>query len=89
LCILILYFLIIKLQLVTTLVKNCKKPITCKIRILYSIDDTIELCKLIESCGASAITVHGRFQDERPRNPNHNDYIREITKHIKIPIIAK
>ena len=44
---------------------------------------------MIESCGASAITVHGRFQDERPRHSNHNDYIREIAKHIKIPVIAK
>lgn len=31
----------------------------------------------------------GRFQEERSRMPNHDDYIREIGKHIQIPIIAK
>jgi tRNA-dihydrouridine synthase len=44
---------------------------------------------MIESCGVSAITVHGRFTYERPRNPNHNDFIKQISESIKIPIIAK
>mgnify|MGYP000282732515 CR=1 FL=1 len=35
-------------------------PVTCKIRLLPSIDDTIALCKALEAAGASMITVHGR-----------------------------
>jgi tRNA-dihydrouridine synthase len=70
-------------------VKECKVPITCKIRLLPNLEDTIKFCTMIENCGASAITIHGRLPETRSRMPNNNDYIREITKHIKIPIIAK
>lgn len=44
---------------------------------------------MIESCGASAITVHGRLPETRSRMPNNNNYIKEISKHIKIPVVAK
>jgi tRNA-dihydrouridine synthase len=52
-------------------------------------EETVNFCKLLERCGAKAITVHGRFQEERSRQPNHNDYIREVAKQLTIPIIAK
>jgi len=69
-------------------VNEVKVPITCKIRILPTVQETIEFCKMIESCGVTAIAVHGRLQNERPRHPMHPGYIREVSKHINIPIIA-
>ena len=65
------------------------KPITCKIRCLPTLEATINFCKMIEKCGVKAIAVHGRFQEERSRNPNHNDFIREIANTLTIPVIAK
>ena len=44
---------------------------------------------MIESCGVSALAVHGRYIEERPRHPNHNDYIKAIAETLRIPIIAK
>lgn len=44
---------------------------------------------MLEKCGASAVTVHGRFQEERPRHACHTDYIKEVAKHLSIPVIAK
>lgn len=35
-------------------------PIICKMRILKSLEDTIELAQLLENSGASALVVHGR-----------------------------
>ena len=61
-----------KIQILTTLVNGCKKPITCKIRCLHTIEETIDLCKLIESCGVRAIGIHGRFKEERSKSPNHD-----------------
>ena len=51
--------------------------------------DTLALVKVIESTGVSALAVHGRLKEERPRHANHNDVIREVAKHVGIPIIAK
>ncbi|CAF1027287.1 unnamed protein product [Brachionus calyciflorus] len=75
-------------EILTTLVNGLSIPVTCKIRCLHTLEETLELCKLIESCGVKAIAVHGRFQEERSRMPNHDDFIREITKTVQIPIIA-
>ena len=56
---------------------------------MHTIEETITLCKLIESCGVKAIGVHGRFKEERSRCQNHDDFIKEIAANLKIPVIAK
>lgn len=76
-------------NILTTLVNNLEIPVTCKIRLLPNIEDTIALCKMIESCGVAAFAVHGRTKEERPQHPNNNEAILRITQEISIPIIAK
>ena len=76
-------------EILTTLVNGVKVPITCKIRCLKTVEETLAFCKMVQSCGVKAIAVHGRFQEERSRMPNHNDFIREIAKQLDIPVIAK
>ena len=75
-------------KILTTLVKNVSKPITCKIRCLPTLEETIKFCKMVEECGVRAIAVHGRFQQERSSQPNRNDFIREIASSLSIPVIA-
>ncbi|RWS03170.1 tRNA-dihydrouridine(20) synthase-like [NAD(P)+], partial [Dinothrombium tinctorium] len=76
-------------KILTTLVENVSLPITCKIRVLPDLNDTINLVKLIESCGVRAIAIHGRTRMERPQHKNRNTYIAAIVKEVKVPIIAK
>lgn len=40
------------------------------------------------STGITAIAIHARNRHERPQNPPHPDFIREIVKHVNIPVIA-
>ena len=47
-------------EILTALVKNISKPITCKIRILPSLEETLKLVKVIEGTGVAAVGVHGR-----------------------------
>ena len=75
-------------SILTTLVKGLSVPVTCKIRILPDLSDTLALCKLIENCGVAALAVHGRLKEERPQHPNHDDVISEIAKVLTIPVIA-
>ncbi|XP_041446048.1 tRNA-dihydrouridine(20) synthase [NAD(P)+]-like isoform X2 [Xenopus laevis] len=75
-------------KILSTLVKGVSKPITCKIRILPSLTETISLVKLIEKTGVAAIAVHGRSKDERPQHPVHCDVIKAISQAVSIPVIA-
>ncbi|CAL4063223.1 unnamed protein product, partial [Meganyctiphanes norvegica] len=75
-------------SILSTLVKGLKIPVTCKIRILPTLEETLKLARLIEQCGVAALAVHGRTKEERPNSPNHNDVIREIAKNLSIPVIA-
>lgn len=72
-----------------TLVDNIKIPITCKIRVLENLDDTLNLVQNLASTGISAIAVHGRTKSERPQHPNRNETIKKIAGTVQIPVIAK
>ncbi|XP_076757009.1 dihydrouridine synthase 2 [Xylocopa sonorina] len=75
-------------NILKTLVDNLSITVTCKIRVLPDLDKTIELCKLLQSTGISAIAIHGRTVDERPQHANRNDVLKEISKKLSIPVIA-
>ncbi|XP_065915860.1 tRNA-dihydrouridine(20) synthase [NAD(P)+]-like [Dysidea avara] len=75
-------------QILTRLVEESTIPVTCKIRILPELQDTLDLVKLIASTGVKAIAVHGRTRLERSSQPVHYDVIKEVVKMIKIPVIA-
>jgi len=75
-------------EILTTLVDNIKKPVTCKIRLLPSLEETLNLVKIIEETGVKAIGVHGRVRTQRSSEACNYDFIQEISKVISIPIIA-
>lgn len=74
--------------ILTALVNAVDISVTCKIRILPKLEDTLELIKVIESTGVSAVGVHGRTKDQRPNNENNVEVLQEVVKHCKIPVIA-
>uniref|UniRef100_W5LEF3 Dihydrouridine synthase 2 n=1 Tax=Astyanax mexicanus TaxID=7994 RepID=W5LEF3_ASTMX len=74
--------------ILTTLVRGVSKPVTCKIRILPTLEETVSLVKRIEKTGVAAIAVHGRMKDERQRHPVHCDYIQAVAENVSIPVIA-
>uniref|UniRef100_A0A6F9DC03 tRNA-dihydrouridine(20) synthase [NAD(P)+]-like n=1 Tax=Phallusia mammillata TaxID=59560 RepID=A0A6F9DC03_9ASCI len=75
-------------DILTTLVKGLSIPVTCKIRVLPELKDTIKLVQMIESTGVVALAVHGRRKEERPRHTVRVDEIRAITEAVSIPVIA-
>ena len=40
-------------DILTTLIRNINKPVTCKIRLLEDPHKTLELVKMIENCGVA------------------------------------
>jgi len=75
-------------DILTLLVKELSVPVTCKIRVLPSLEETVKLAKLIESTGVSALAVHGRTKEERPRHALREEYIRAVAEAVQIPVIA-
>ena len=49
-------------QIVTSMVKAVKKPVTVKIRKGFNEEsaNAVEIAKILEDCGVAAIAVHGR-----------------------------
>lgn len=64
------------------------KPITCKIRLLDTMEETIDFVKTMESTGIAAITVHARYVPQRPRESAHLEKLQQIVKSVSIPVIA-
>ncbi|KAH7726697.1 dihydrouridine synthase domain-containing protein [Aphelenchoides avenae] len=63
-------------------------PISCKIRVQDTLPATLEFAQMVERCGVSAIGVHGRRRDERPKHANRVDEIREVVRCASVPVLA-
>uniref|UniRef100_A0A182PVR9 DRBM domain-containing protein n=1 Tax=Anopheles epiroticus TaxID=199890 RepID=A0A182PVR9_9DIPT len=70
------------------LVKGVRIPVTCKIRVMTDLHETVELAKVLQSTGIKAIGVHGRTKTERPRDPVNEDAIARVANALHIPVIA-
>ncbi|XP_028783936.1 tRNA-dihydrouridine(20) synthase [NAD(P)+]-like isoform X2 [Neltuma alba] len=75
-------------DILTTLKRNLSIPVTCKIRLLKSPNDTVELARRIEKTGVSAVAVHGRKVPDRPRDPAKWNEIADVVSALSIPVIA-
>ncbi|KAF3439145.1 hypothetical protein FNV43_RR17420 [Rhamnella rubrinervis] len=75
-------------DILTTLRRNLNTPVTCKIRLLKSPQDTVELARRIEKTGVSALAVHGRKVADRPRDPAKWSEIADVVASVSIPVIA-
>ncbi|OVA07325.1 tRNA-dihydrouridine synthase [Macleaya cordata] len=75
-------------DILTTLKRNLNTPVTCKIRLLKSSQDTVELAQRIERTGVSALAVHGRRVADRPRDPANWSEIADVVAALSIPVIA-
>ena len=78
-------------KLISKIVSRCRQvnpelPVSVKIRILDSIEDTVALAQAIEDAGAAFISVHGRTIKERNVTP-HFDYVKAIKNNVNIPVI--
>lgn len=49
---------------------------------------TINLCRQLEKCGVTFLTVHGRTPSQKIKEPSNTDYLREIKQSLSVPLIA-
>lgn len=77
-------------EILTKMVKAVNKPVTVKIRKGFENGTVyaVEIAKIAESCGVSAIAVHGRTREQYYSGKADWDVIKDIKKAVKIPVIG-
>ncbi|CAK9072448.1 unnamed protein product [Durusdinium trenchii] len=84
-------------RLVRTLARNLQVPVTAKIRLLENRRRSVDLALAIQESGASALTVHGRTRQQRPKYAEKHgieclapdwETIGAIAQTLSIPVIA-
>lgn len=68
----------------------CHVPLTVKIRSGWSPDEPVacEVARIVEDCGADAITLHARFATQKYSGHADWDMIARVKAQVKIPVIG-
>lgn len=77
-------------EIVTAVRLSCAVPLTVKIRAGWSPAEPVacDMARMIEDCGADAVTVHARFATDGFSLPADWSWIGKVKEGVKIPVIG-
>jgi tRNA-dihydrouridine synthase B len=77
-------------EIAGSLVKNLSLPVTAKIRLGWdeSSENYLEISRLLEDCGISAIAVHARTRKQEYTGQARWSAIAEVKQAVSIPVIG-
>ncbi|MBP3226205.1 MAG: tRNA dihydrouridine synthase DusB [Methanobrevibacter sp.] len=75
-------------DIIKSVVDTVPIPVTAKIRSGWDENNALEIAKIIEDAGASAITVHPRTRHQRYDIPADWSIIKDIKEELSIPVIG-
>jgi len=77
-------------EIVKSVVETVSVPVTVKIRSGWDSNsiNAVEIAKIVEKAGASAITVHGRTRAQGYSGNADWNIIKQVKENVKIPVIG-
>lgn len=78
-------------EMVATLASHLRIPVFCKIRLLPSVEETIEFCLMLQEAGCALVAVHGRKRGSAKRRrhgPADLKAIARIKQALRIPVLT-
>lgn len=77
-------------KIIDAAVRAATKPVTVKMRAGWDEGNknAVELARIAEKCGASAVTVHGRTREQFYSGKADREIIRKVCENVTIPVIA-
>ena len=76
-------------ELVAGLVAALEVPVTCKMRILPKVEDTVAFALMLQEAGAAAVAVHGRRREQRHHEGAADwDQIAAVRRALDVAVIA-
>jgi nifR3 family TIM-barrel protein len=77
-------------EIIAAVVKAIRKPVTVKIRKGFDEAhvNAVEIAKIAEASGASAVAVHGRTREQYYAGEADWDIIAQVKAAVKIPVIG-
>lgn len=62
--------------------------VSVKIRVQHPLTTTVDLCRQLEHCGVTFISVHGRTPYQKIKDPSDAVALAEIKRSVSVPLVA-